>query len=289
MEEVAPEPEHVTQTAGQQLRAARTERNKPLADYAASLRISEAMLDALERDAIHELPPGPYAAGFARSYALALGLDDKAIVSEIRAAQRQGAGHASSAYVAYEPVEPARVPSRLLAWTAAGIALTMVIAYLVWKSSVLQPDAATPPPPATTASTPAATNAQPATPAVAAAAPTTGPAIADDAVIRIAASSQVWFSLEDENGRSQFDLTLRGGEFYTIKPQQRGLRLRTGRPQSLRILVGEQRLPQLGPDDAVISGVVLDAASLGQRLRAPAPTTAPSSPSTALPAAVGQR
>lgn len=288
MDEVAPEPEHVAQTAGQKLHSARVEKGKALADYAASLKIAEPMLDALERDALDELPPGPYATGFARSYARALGLDDKAIVAEIRAMQRQEGSHVTPAYVAYEPVEAARVPTRLLAWTAAGIALAMVVAYAIWKSVMMQPDVTEPAPAAAApaAPAPAPTTAGPGvTPSV-----VTAPKPPETAMIRIAASSQVWFSLEDEAGRSQFDLTLQGGEYYTLRPNQRGLRLRTGRPQSLRILIDDQRLPQLGPDDAVISGVVLDPASLSQRLRggatadsSPAATNVPAAPTVAPP------
>lgn len=280
MDEVAPETGHVEKTAGEILRSARTELGKSISDISATIRVPERMLDALERDAISELPVGPYAIGFARSYAKALGLDETAIITQIRRLQQQGGAPVAPVYEQYEPADTFRIPSRTLAWTAAGIALAMVIAYLVWKSFFLSPDA--------DPAAPAATQAQPTaqTSNNAAAAPVPAAALASDAPVRIAASASVWFSLEDAQGRSQFDLTLQGGEFYTLRPEQRGLFLRTGRPQAMRILIGDTRLPQLAADDAVVSGVALDSASLNRRLAegpAPAPVAPTTSPRQPLP------
>jgi hypothetical protein len=111
-----------------------------------------------------------------------------------------------------------------------------------------------------------ATASQPAQPSPAAPA-----AFADSESVRIAASGPVWFSLENAEGRSQFDLTLNQGEFYTVKPEQRGLLLRTGRPQSLRIIVGERTLPQLAPADEIVSKIGLDGASLARIAATPPP------------------
>lgn len=287
MDEVAPQSEQVETTVGQQLRAAREAQGKSVADIAAGLKISERMLDALERDAFDEIPSGPYAAGFARSYSRALGLEPANIVAEVRAAQGSRPREQVIAASQYEPVDENRVPSRALAWTAAGIALALVVAYLVWKQVALQP--LMPEPARNAATVPAVAASTTAAPEAGAGA---APAVSDNVVVRIAASSQVWFSLEDSSGRSQFDLTLQGGEFYTLKPEQRSLLLRTGRPQALRILLGEDRVPQLGADDAIVSGVRLDTASLAQRLRGQAPTSVPAPGLTPAinpnPPAVGQ-
>ncbi len=277
MDEVAPESGPVEKTAGQTLRAARETACKSLEDIARQTRVPQRMLDALERDALHELPPGPYAVGFAKSFARALNLDANAIAAQVLGIQQQSGAVYTPTFVQYEPADTARIPSQALAWTAAGIALAMVIAYLVWKSLLMNPSPlanANPAPMAASSgsATSSAASAQPAAPAV---------AVPGNTPIRIAASAPVWFNLEDQNGRSQFDLTLQGGEFYTLKPEQRGLRLRTGRPQALRVLLGEDRLPQLGADDAIVSGIVMDTASLSQRMNA----TAVPAASTDLPAA----
>jgi hypothetical protein len=86
--------------------------------------------------------------------------------------------------------------------------------------------------------------------------------VAADAPLRIAATDRVWFSLEDANGRGQFDLTLNAGEFYTVKPTQRTLFLRTGKPQALTLIAGDRRLPPVGSPDTIVSGVGLDAQTL---------------------------
>lgn len=266
MDEVAP-PEQVVMTVGEKLRAAREASGKTLTDIASQTRVAERMLDALERNAVSELPPGPYATGFARNFARAVGLNENEVAAEIKALIQPVSTTSTFAFDQFEPVATNRVPSRALAWTAVLIAVMMVGAYLLWTSYLLNPAIVR------AGDSPAAATAQgPAQPAVSAA-----PAVAvdDNAVVRIAASERVWFSLEDAQGRGQFDLTLDGGEFYTLKPQQRSMTLRTGRPQSLRIMVGEVRVPQLGADDAVVSGVALDTASLTARINAPAAVTPP--------------
>lgn len=265
MEEVAPETGQVETTVGGKLRAAREASGKSLVEIAAQTRVPLRMLDALERDAISELPPGPYAAGFARNFARAVGLNPQDIASEVLVFAQPVSTPSAYALDLFEPVATNRVPTRALAWTAAIIAVALFIAYMVWKSWLMIPDASD-----ERVATPVTTPATPVNPA-AAATTAAGPAITVDpsTPVRIAASERVWFSLEDAQGRSQFDLTLEGGEFYTLRPAQRGLTLRTGRPQSLRILVGEARVPQLGANDALVSGVALDPASLMQRVNAP--------------------
>jgi cytoskeleton protein RodZ len=271
-------------SVGDRLRAARIAQGKSIADIAASIKIPARLLDAIERGAVDELPVGPYATGFTRNYAEALGLDGKAAAEDMRALSASRTVGTTSALSQYEPADPDRLPTRALAFTAAGVAGLLVVGYLVWKSLSFSPDstepaataAATEPAAATVAATPAA----PAAPA----APTI--AIPADAPVLISASEQVWFSLEDGNGRGQFDLTLNAGEFYTVKPGQRSLFLRTGRPQALRIVVGDRRLPQLGPNDTVVGGVGLDAASLSRLASNPPGTTgatqapAPTAPRT---------
>ena len=273
-EEVATEAGQVEMTVGQKLHAARESLGKSLEDISAQTRVPLRMLAALERDAVSELPTGPYAMGFARSYAHAVGLDANSVASKVSAMIRPADTSSTFAFDQFEPVATNRVPSRALAWSAAVIALLMLIAYLVWKS-VDQSPIGEPHAPSTVATTDAAP--------VAAPAPTPAVAISDNSPVRIAASERVWFSLEDAQGRSQFDLTLDGGEFYTLKPAQRALTLRTGRPQLLRILVGETRIPQLGADDALVSGVALDAQSLMRRVNAPTSATVVPAPPPPLP------
>lgn len=264
---------------GARLKAAREAAGKSQADISAQIKVPARILDIVERGAVTELPPGPYAVGFVRSYAQAVGLDVAESVAEIRAMLNAHNIGTVAATTYYEPVDDDRVPSRALAWTTAAIAALLIAGYLVWRSYAVAPDVAAAPPAAQAevgAATPAPAAAVPAAPTV---------TIAADAPVLISATDTVWFSLEDANGRGQFDLTLNGGEFYTVKPGQRGLFLRTAKPQSLKLVVGGQALPSLGAPDTVVSGIGLDAASLsriasGQPAVAPAPvaTTAATTP-----------
>jgi cytoskeletal protein RodZ len=279
-DEIAQDMNSEHQTIGSRLRAAREAAGKSLADISASTRVPSRLLDALERDAVDELPRGPYAIGFARTFARAVGLDESEVADAVRAQQQHSSAGVVAALDVYEPADSSRVPPSRLAWLAAGIAVLLVIGYLVWRSIAMTPDLPADEggqsPVAATAGTPTAQLGQPATPA-----PTP---FADSETVRIAASGPAWFSLETAEGRTQFDLTLNAGEFYTVKPEQRGLFLRTGRPQSLRIMVGERSLPQLGPTDQIVSKVALDGASLA-RLAAAPPSLSAEGPAEAPPLA----
>ncbi|MFM6853714.1 MAG: helix-turn-helix domain-containing protein [Sphingopyxis sp.] len=256
------------QTVGQRLRAARETAKSSLADIATQTKVPIRMLDAIERDAVDELPTGPYATGFARSFARAVGLDENAVVADIRALMAQNSIGLATPRDEYEPADANRVPPANLAWTAAGIFALLVVGYIVWRAMSGAPDAAqsaatTAPATATTAAAPTAAAGTPAAPVA---------PVANGAPVLIGATGQVWFSLEDATGRSRFSLTLNAGEFYTVKPDQAGLTLRTGRPQALRITVGGRPVPPIGQPDQIVSGVALDAASLSHRAAAPAPT-----------------
>lgn len=278
-EKVAPDMTDSADHIGARLKAAREAMGKSQGDISAQIKVPVRMLDIVERGAVTELPAGPYAVGFVRSYAQAVGLDVSESVAEMRAmlsAQNIGTVTATTYY---EPANIDRVPSRALAWTTAGIAGLLVIGYLVWRSFVMTPDGA---------DTPSAAQvevgaATPADPAVVAASPAPTVTIAADAPVLISATDNVWFSLENAAGRSQFDLTLEGGEFYTVRPGQRGLFLRTGKPQSLKLVVGGQALPSLGAPDTIVSGIGLDAASLS-RLASGQSAAAPAAPATTAPA-----
>lgn len=276
---------------GTRLRNAREASGRSQEDLATQTRVPVRLIDALERDAYDELPAGPYAIGFARSLARALGLNEQELVADVRAARDQQGAGISAALEEYEPLDSGRVPGRLLAWSGVILAVLLVGGYFAfrhWSETPATPVATSAPPEnvAEADSTTPATGAA----ATSTAAPVPVPAELANAPVKIAANERVWFSLEDANGRGQFDLTLNPGEFYTVKPQQRTLFLRTGRPQAIRVLIGDQRLPQLGPNDTPVSGVGLDAQSLVQRLNGQTPaapatinaaTTSAATPTTA--------
>lgn len=262
-------------TPGEKMRAAREAAGHSQGAIAEMTRVPQRMISALERNAFDELPAGPYAVGFTRSIARALGLNENELAGEVQALRSASTAGISAAQQAYEPADTNRIPTRALAWTSVVIAAILLGAFLIWRGFVVGGDLANADNAAGNAAasvivsdTTAKAPDFPPTDAPPTLAPPPAPPALANAPVRIAASERAMFSLTDAAGNSQFDLTLDGGEFYTVKPEQRALFLRTDRPQSLRVLLGDQRLPQLGANDALVGGVALDAASLAMRLGA---------------------
>src|SRR5690349_9708386 len=112
-------------SAGVQLRDAREKAGLSVADIAARTRIPQRHLEAIERDDFNALPSTTYSVGFARAYARAVGVDEVGIAATVRA-QLEQSGRERHAYQAFEPADPARVPPRSLAWTAAIVALLIL-------------------------------------------------------------------------------------------------------------------------------------------------------------------
>lgn len=281
---VSREPE----TVGGRLRAAREAQGRSIAELTAMTKVPSRTLEAIERMDLSALPSGPYATGFVRTYARALGVDAEAAVTEMRATmQSRNIGHVS-VLTHYEPADPARVPPTKLVLASLGIVAVIAAAYGIWRSEILAP---TPTVAEAGAALGAAASGQTgAAPTAAAPAIPAAPSvvISPDAPVLISASDQLYFALEDANGRSQFDLTLNAGEFYTVKRNQRDLFLRTPKPQALKLVVDGQALPSIGTADTMLSGVGLDAPSLsriasGQWVQPAAAAQAPTVPAPVRP------
>ncbi len=90
---------------GAQLRAARAERGLGVAEIASELRLSEALIHALEEGRYDELPPAPFVRGYLRSYARLLHIDGDAVV----AAYESDAGEQQAPYVVASPPPADRV------------------------------------------------------------------------------------------------------------------------------------------------------------------------------------
>ncbi|WP_336974452.1 helix-turn-helix domain-containing protein [Sphingobium aromaticiconvertens] len=268
---------------GAKLRRAREAKGMSLADVAIATRVAQRQLEAIEREDYAALPGIPYAIGFARAYARAVDLDEVAVASDVRAAVNQSTLGANR-YEMFEPADPARVPSRTLAWTAAAIALVVAIGFGVWRAQLLtapttqqvseQQQTAVP-----------ASNAAPAgaPPAVA---PTTGPVI-------LTAVDDVWLRIYDETGERLKDGLMKKGERYALPDGAKDPMILTGRPQALTVTVGGKTVAPLGPPDRTIADVPISAAALLARQAPPAAATtvagqAGTSPATApSPAAAG--
>lgn len=230
-------------SVGQQLAAERVRQNIELSDVAARTRIPLRHLEAIESGNHEGLPAAPYSVGFVRTYATTLGLDgtllSRAFRDEIGDERR---GHFEP--TAYEPVDPSRVPSRLLAMVALGVALLLGMGYLLLRfqednvdlarlaadtvedNRPLPPKPVVPPPPA-----------EPAVP--------TGP-------ITVTAIEDVWLKVSERDGRTYFMSVLPAGQSYTLAEDVIDPVLRTGRPQSVRVAIGATALPPIGEPDRLV-------------------------------------
>jgi cytoskeleton protein RodZ len=251
-------------TVGEQLKAAREERQMTLTDVAAQTRIPIRHLEALESSNFAALPGSMYSIGFAKSYARTVGLDQIVIADEMRAELAQG-GHAGfiPATPEYEPADPGRVPPRWLAWSAAAIAVLGLIGYLGWRSFAMSPDAPAAPV-VETEIAPAKTVEGSATPA----SPSGGAVV-------ITASEIAWVKIYDANNKRLFESEMKAGESYTVPADANNPMIVTGRPQALQVTIGGKPVAALGEADRTISDVGVSAAALLARKAAvqPAPLT----------------
>ena len=239
------------QTVGEQLKAARDERQLTLTDIAAQTRIPIRHLEALESSDFAALPGSMYSIGFAKSYARTVGLDQIVIADEMRAELAQG-GHAGfiPATPDYEPADPGRVPPRWLAWTAAAIAVLGLIGYLAWRSFALSADA-----PAAPAAESEIAPAKAVDGAAATAAPVGGAVV-------ITASEAVWVKMYDADNKKLFESEMKAGESFAVPADANNPMIVTGRPQALQVTVGGKPVAPLGEADRTIADVGVSAAAL---------------------------
>ncbi|MFC7498885.1 helix-turn-helix domain-containing protein [Enterovirga sp. GCM10030262] len=273
------DPERMTiHPIGERLRKAREDQGLTLEDIANRTRIPIRHLQHIEKGEWDALPATTYSIGFARSYANVVGLNG----SEIGVELREQLGHtrppaAAAAY--YEPADPARVPPRSLALIAGVIALLLVIGYVVWRSGAVD-DSALDENAASGIETPLA-EPEPAVAPPGPAQPLGGPTAADAAgPVILTATDTVWLRVYEADGERLFENTLQAGQRFVVPSNAERPQILTGRPNALRVTVGNAEIPPLGGAEETISGVSLTPVDLLARVRgaapaAPAPTPPP--------------
>jgi len=231
-------------SVGERLRAARLTAGLDLNDVATKTRVPIRHLEAIERSDYASLPSVTYALGFARQYGRAVGLDDVEIARDLRV-ELGRAPLEPNASAPYEPADPSRVPSRLLAWTAAGLAVVVLVGYLVWKSMFFGD--------ATVAVV------APAPPPVVAAAPTSAPppvgAPAKGQVV-LTATSPAWVRIYDRADKVLFEKEMAVGESWPVPLEADTPMIRTGRAErTVRDVVLTAQALAVRPGAAVTSAV----------------------------------
>lgn len=256
-EATAPE----TGSVGSQLYAAREAAGLSLTEIATRTRVPIRHLEAIEASNYSALPGSTYTIGFTRSYAKALGLDETALLTELRQELAEGGYQNVARTPEYEPADPARVPSRPLAWGAAALAIALIIVYFIWRSFALAPvaegDAAKP-----VAEAPIKDQS--------------GPAKAETQIdpsgqVVITARETVWLKIYDAENNRLYENEMKAGESFTVPSDANNPMIVTGRPQVLDVTIGGKPVPPLGTGERSIADVGISAAALLARKTEAAP------------------
>ena len=254
---------------GRKLRAAREAAGLDIAQVAAETRIPDRHLLAIENGDFSALPARTYAVGFSRSYARLLGLDEKQIAAEVReelvANNEQGLERQHS----MEPGDPARVPSRGLAWLSALAAILLIAGGFAFYRTYLAPGAG----PGSLIAQEEAEQAREASTRRAAAENTVEGSASIDPQAPV-----VFTSLEDGMWVRFYDGTennvlleklMEKDERFTVPDDAAEPKIRTGRPDAFAISIGGERIAKLAEEDFVMSDVPIDARSLLARADEP--------------------
>lgn len=276
MTQVEPGDTTTPERVGDRLRKAREAQGLSLAEVGSRTRVPLRHLEAIEATDLGQLPSPTYAVGFSRAYARAVGLNDADVARDVRA--ELNTVPRAPEYEPYQMADPARVPSRGLAIIGLGLAIALVVLAGLYFATDLFRGGGTAP---VVAVAPATTTA-PVVPApVASPTPVTGP-------VRLSADTdEVWLRVYDADNKTLYLGILKPGDSFTVPADAKGPKINVGRPDELRITVGDTAIPALGDGKRPIKDVPVDAAALlarvGQAGAAVSTPAAAPSPAAAAP------
>jgi cytoskeletal protein RodZ len=278
-------PEIGIKRTGAMLANARAAAGLELSDIARDTRVPLRHLKALEEDRHDELPALPYAIGFVKSFARAVGLDPETVAGQFRAETSKGAHVPSMGTL--EPLDERRLPSQALVYGSVALVIAVIAGLSAWGAGAFDP-----PPPAATetvaapppAPAPAAADAAPAAGTLAAAPGAPAPAIAASGPVVLTAREDVWLKIYDGATKtSVMTGTLAAGQSFNV-PATPGLQLWTGKAGALDVTIGGRPIPPLGGPVETVKNISLAPADLLARQAAKEAGTAPAATEAAAPA-----
>lgn len=252
--------------AGDLLRAARAKAGLDLTDVATKTRVPLRHLEAIEAGDYSKLPSSTYCIGFVKAYARAVDADEKSLADLVRV-ELNMIPNEKTPFVEYEISDPKLMPNRMLYWTAAAIALLVIVGFVLWRNmSIADPRDAAPVSIDASVETPAAPQSAA---AVAMPAKPTGQ-------VTLTATMPVWLKVYEAGGKRIFEKEMALGETFTVPADATKPQILTGRPEALRVSVGGQDVAPLGPPERTIKDLDISAEALTSRLPAvAAPITQP--------------
>lgn len=257
-------------TPGARLREAREALGLSLDEIAARTRVPLRQLEAIEVGNYAALPSITYSVGFAKAYARAVGVDEVSIARDVRNQNNHQPAVRRTEYVAYEPDEPRREPSGIVAVIGVAVALLVLIAAALWFGTTwFRGETSGSAPPALVTAAPDKAPAATAT-----------PVMAPGGQVALTATDDVWLRIYDADG-TVYENTLKPGDTYTVPQDRPGLMINIGRPDKLKVTINGSAVAALGDGHVAIKDVPITAAALLARgTQAPTPTPTPAANAT---------
>ena len=269
-EDIASESPIAGGRGGAMLAAARAKAKLDLAEISARTRIPQRHLAAIEAGDYGKLPSRTYAVGFSRSYARVLGLDERAVAEQVRLDLEAGDPQDPARPDRFEPGDPARVPSRRLAWLSALAVLLLVVGAFTFYRTYFSPGLG-PAPLSDLRVTQETRRSVPRGPAKAAAMPS-GP------VVFTSLADGTWIKFYDGAGNRLFEGQMARGQSFTVPAGAQDPKAWTGRPNAFAITIGGRAVPKLDEEETIMKDVPVTAEAL---LARPAAHAVPAGPAPA--------
>lgn len=259
-------------TAGSLLRRAREDAKLSIEQISAETRITQRHLSQIEAGDFDGLPGRTYAIGFSRSYAKAVGLDDRKIAAMVRAELAESGFDDRSNTEGFEPGDPGRIATRGLAWLSALAAILLVAGGIAYFRDYFFPGSG--PGPLVAEAPVASPSPAQADGAAAPEAPTGGE------VVFTALEDGIWVKFYDEQGNRLMEKQMALDESFTVPSDAEGPQIWTARPDALAITVGGKSVPKLAEELQTLRDVPISAEALLARSDPAQQTPAAPEPST---------
>ncbi|WP_298301391.1 helix-turn-helix domain-containing protein [uncultured Erythrobacter sp.] len=249
--------------AGDRLRAARETRRMELSHIAAETRIPVRHLEAIEASDFGALPARTYAIGFARTYARAVGLDEKSIADAVREELAEGGLHPSVMAGGMEPGDAAKLPSRGLAWFGGFAAVILAVGVVAFASTYFGAGVELP---SLIVESDETDTAQERQASEALASEETGEQLSAlsnvGQVVLTMTGDEAWVRFYEDGGERLFEGVMVGGDTFEVPLDAEDPRVNTGRPNLFNITIDGQSVPPLATEMVPVSDAPISAGAL---------------------------
>ncbi|GAA4647567.1 hypothetical protein GCM10023115_55290 [Pontixanthobacter gangjinensis] len=242
--------------AGQRLLRARKDAGKSIDQIAAETRIPIRHLQVIEDGNFAALPARTYAVGFSRTYAKAVGLDEIEIADQVRSELAANNDYENERPARFEPGDPARIPSRGLAWFSAFAVLLLVAGAFAFfrgyfipgsgPGSIVEP---------TEVSEETVTGGDGADIVTSSSKPT-------GEVVFTSLADGVWVKFYDQDGERLMEREMAKGEKYSVPSDSQGPQIWTGQPEALMVSIGGTSIGNLSDESEILRDLPVTADAL---------------------------